>query len=90
MLGGLVDLVQQRNQEAAGLAGPVLGARDDAFAGDDEGDGLLLDGCGHEVAGLGERQDDVLLELELVEVLVFGCFDVLPRRPRTLVCSRRS
>lgn len=90
VLGRLVDLVQQGDEEAAGLSGAIFGAGDDALAGSDEGDGLLLYGGGDEVAGLGECEDDVLFEFQLVEVLVLGGFDVLRGRWTTLVWSRRS
>lgn len=90
VLGSLVDLVQQGDQEPAGLARPVFGAGNDALARSDERYGLLLYGRGHEVAGLGQRQYDVLLEFQLVEVLVLGGFDVLRGRWTTLVWSRRS
>ncbi len=86
----LVDLVEERDDEGAGLARAVLGAGDDALAGDDEGDGLLLDGGGDEVAGLGEGEDDVLLQLQFDEVLVLGGADVLRGCGGTFVCSRSS
>ena len=90
MPGSLVDLVEQRDEEAAGLAGAVLGARDDALAGGDQRDRLLLDGRGHQVPRLRQRQDYVLLQPQLVEALVLRRFDVLRQPPPTFVCSRSS
>ena len=90
VLGGLVDLVEERDEEAAGLSGSVFGAGDDALAGRDERYGLLLNGCGDEVPGLGEGEYDVFLEFEFGEVLVLGGLDVLRGGWATLVWSRRS
>jgi hypothetical protein len=75
--GCLVDLVQQRNQKPPRFASAVLGPGDDALPGHDQRDGFLLDGRGHVVAVLGQGEDDIFLEPELIEIFVFGGLDVL-------------
>lgn len=90
ILGFLVDFVEEGDKEGSSFAGSVLGAGDDAFACDDEGDGLFLDGGGDEVAAFGECQQYFLSEFEFVEIFVFCGLDVLDERLLTLVCCLRS
>jgi hypothetical protein len=51
--------LKQRQGEAGGLAGAGLGGAQKIFAGEDDGDGLRLDGGGNGVALLGDSAEQL-------------------------------
>jgi hypothetical protein len=53
------ELVQYGKDEAGGLAGAGLGRAQQVFAGEDDGDGLRLDGGGNGVALLGDSAEQL-------------------------------
>lgn len=77
VLWGLVDFIEDRNEEASGFACAIFGSGDDAFPGDDKGDGLFLNRSRYEVSWLRKCEDDIFFKFELVKIFVFGGFDVL-------------
>ena len=81
-----IDLVQKRNQESSGFSCAILCTGDDTLSGHDEGNRLFLNGSGDKVATLGESQDDLFLELQLTEIFIFSCLDILDEETHTLVC----
>ena len=52
MLGSFLDLIDNRDEKSSCFSSTVLGSGDDVLSRDDERDGLLLYGCGNEIAGL--------------------------------------
>ena len=75
------DAVQQRQREAGGLAGARLGAAHDVLAGDDDRDGLALDGRGFGVAGIGDGLQQFGNEAEVGKT--HGCLRVWGGRQPT-------
>jgi hypothetical protein len=75
------DAVQQRQREAGGLAGAGLGAAHDVLAGDDDRDGLALDGRGFGVAGVGDGLQQFGNEAEVGKT--HGCLRVWGGRQPT-------
>ena len=71
------DFVQQRDNIGSRLSSSVLGPGDNAFPLLDDRNRLFLDGSGYGVAILIETQQQLLVEIELSERLIFGWFDVL-------------
>jgi hypothetical protein len=59
--------LQQRQDEAGGLAGAGLGAAHDVLAGEHDGNGLGLDGGGLGVAGIGHRLEQFGQQPEFFE-----------------------
>ena len=53
------EAVEDRQREGGGLAGAGLGGGEDVAAGEDEGDGLRLDGRGLGVALLGDGLEEI-------------------------------
>ena len=51
--------VKNRQREARGLAGTGLGGAQQVFAGEDDGDGLRLDGGGNGVTLLGDSAEQL-------------------------------
>lgn len=52
MLDSFLDLIDNRDEKSSCFSSTVLGSGDDVLSRDDERDGLLLYGCGNEIAGL--------------------------------------
>ena len=86
---GFLDFVDDGDEESPRLACPILRPRDDTAPTTDQRNAFLLNGGGRSVAGLGQSQDEFLLELEGCEVFVLEGLDVLSGQGATLVCSRR-
>jgi hypothetical protein len=63
-----VEVLEQRQPEGGGLAGPGLGLADHIVAGEQRGDCLLLNRGRLGVAELFERGQDLGLQAELFEV----------------------
>jgi hypothetical protein len=59
--------LQDRQGEAGGLAGAGLGGGEQVAAGQDDGDGLRLDGGGRGVALLGDSAEQLGLQPEGIE-----------------------
>jgi hypothetical protein len=59
--------LQHRQREAGGLAGAGLRGAEQIAAGENDGDGLRLDGGGLGVALLGDRAEQLGLEPEILE-----------------------
>jgi len=73
----LIYLVQKGDQKGPSFPCAVFSPSDDAFPSHDERDGFLLDGGGDQISTFGERQDDVLSQIQLVEIFVLCCLYVL-------------
>ena len=66
-LGRRHDALQHRDAEAEGLAGAGAGLTDQVVAGQRQREGQLLDGEGAGDADLGQRRDDVGVDVEVAE-----------------------
>jgi hypothetical protein len=75
--GGLIYFIKERDEEGSCFSGAIFGSGNDAFTTDDEGNGLLLNGCGYEVAGFGECEYEIFLYFELCEIFELGGLDIL-------------
>jgi hypothetical protein len=73
----LREPLQQRQREAGGLAGAGLCRAEKIAAGEDDGDGLRLDGGGLGVALLGDRLEQLGREAEIFERCVYETLLVL-------------
>ena len=80
---GQVDAVQQRDTESEGLAGAGAGLADEVTAGERDRQGQFLDGEGADDADLGQRGDDLGLDVEVAEGRALG-----PHRVRERLAGR--
>ena len=56
----LIDLIQNWDEKSSSFPGTILRPCNDTFSGHNQGDRLLLDGCGNEISTLGKGKDDFL------------------------------
>ena len=71
-LGRRDDALQHRDAEAEGLAGAGAGLADEVVAGQRQRQGQLLDGEGAGDADVGQRGDDVGVDVEVAEQRAVG------------------